>query len=104
MAGKDIIGISVDSINKAIVDIYTYSTEIQHLLNDADDVVEKLKPYFDCRSGREFQAKYKTFSANYSTVVQNILEYTNELRDISNAYKRKTMDIADDISGMKVGK
>ena len=82
MQNKDTFGINEARIDKLIMEIFDYANRVNKIFNQADDLIEKSKAFYDCDSGRKFREKYVSLSDNYRTINQNLLSYARELTTV----------------------
>lgn len=80
-------GINEIKIDKMVLDLRNYVEKINRTLNQISEVVDDTKNYFLSQSGNLYRTKYDLLEANYSTIKNNLLSYSDDLLKVKFRYQ-----------------
>ena len=95
---KDVVGFNEEKMNKLIIEIFDYANKVNKIFNQANELIENTKTFYDCESGNKFREKYMTLSDNYKIINQNILSYAKELTTVKKKYTTSGQQIGEDFN------
>lgn len=93
---ENVIGINDELLKKLILEIYEYRDKVSKLLEDAEILVDSTNSFYNSNDGVNFRNKFKTFSANFPTFLENIRSYGEDLEYVLSTFKKndiKSVDI-----------
>lgn len=80
-------GINETKLDKMILDLRNYVEKINRTLNQISEVVDDTKNYFSSQSGNLYRKKYSLLEANFSTIKNNLLSYSDDLLKVKFRYQ-----------------
>lgn len=81
------VGINVDTIDKLILDIYTYAEKVSKTLNQICDVVEQTKTFYQCDDADVYRNRFNLFKSNFNVVNINLKSYADDMIKLKNKYQ-----------------
>lgn len=87
---SDLISINDEKLKNLILEIYEYRDKISKILEDAEFLAESTKMFYESEDGDKFRTKFKKFSANFSTFLNNIRSYGEDFEVVLSRYKAVT--------------
>lgn len=86
MVDHDWNAISDEGIDKVMLDIIEYATEMNRILNSISDLIVDTEEFFDCESGDEFRKKFDELKNDFPMMNANILSYNTDLLSVKADY------------------
>lgn len=96
------IGINVDSIDKLILDIYSYAEKINKTLNEISNIVDDTKTFYQCENGTNYRRKFDDFKTNFVIVDGNLKGYAEDLIKLKNRYNKIDENITNAIKNATI--
>lgn len=81
------VGINVDSVDKLILDIYSYAEKISKTLNQISELMDQTKNYCSCDEITALRNKFENFKTNFVTINKNIISYSDDFIKLKNKYQ-----------------
>ena len=91
------VGINLDSVDKLILDIYTYAEKVNKTLNHISDVVDQTKNFYACEAADNYRNKFNSFKTNFKVVNKNLISYAEDLIKLKNRYQNMSDDMTQTI-------
>lgn len=94
---NSVVAINEAEIDKCMLDVIECSNKIKSLFNKIDNLMETAKAHYVCSSSNILYSQYKQLSANYSTIIDNILSYNSDLLSLKRKYQTSFDDLTQNI-------
>jgi len=94
MANNNSFGVNQDKIPSVVNLIYKSCENLNSLKLSLDEIIEDFHIKYDSTFGNEFKSSLDDLSFKYSTVVSNILSYTEEFSKLSSLIDRESEEIS----------
>lgn len=91
------IGINVDSIDKLILDIYSYAEKINKTLNEIASIVDDTKAFYQGENATNYRRKFDDFKTNFPIIDGNLKGYADDLIKLKNRYKNIDVNLTNTI-------
>ncbi len=84
-----VTGINEYGLRNLILEVYNYRDRISKILTTAEDLVAETKYYYKGEDGDLYRERFKEFSANFSTLLENVKGYGDVLNKVFQDYRNK---------------
>ncbi len=90
MHNRDVAGISVENLDKLMLDIINYAEKSRHITNDIEALVRESAEYFDTEEADLFRDRYERLLPEIDTINRNILIFKDDLLKLKSNYNAIT--------------
>lgn len=96
--GNYVAGIDKAKIDALILEINDYAEKINNILTNIDDLVATNIDYFNCSSKEKFKKIHNENRSNFKQIVNNVLNYADDLTKIKRYYSDINSNISNNIT------
>ena len=91
----DYSGFTEQSLDKLIVEVYDYASNIKSILNKIEEIMVDSSSCFDCEVAVEVRNKFKAISERFYLVSDNIISYAEDLVQVKSAFYKISSHLSD---------
>ena len=84
-------------MEKLNLEVYDYLGRIKHIFDQIEEVVDKVKVYFNCESGQYFDSRFLEEFLNRKIVLENLQSIAEDITIARNTYQNFDKKIESDI-------
>jgi len=82
------IGVNEKAFNELVLKFFKVKEELNETFNNLNSIIDSLSQCYDSESSKELIENYRQFAnANYSTILDNMSHYINDLKNAKTNYE-----------------